>query len=84
MCRQRKARLGGIPFTEHCYRLFWWHEGDVFRLAMSLQNVLDGCTWQSGDAELAHALQRFIHSVTGALFRPGHGRRQQHRTWPVL
>ena len=60
------ARLGGVPFSEHCYRLFWWHEGDVFRLLMSLQNVLDGCTWASSDADLARALQSFIRSVTGA------------------
>ena len=75
--RGRGAHLGGIPLTEHCYRLFWWHEGDVFRLLMSLQNVLDGCTWQSRDAEQAHALRTFVRSVTGA---PGCTHREERCT----
>ena len=33
---------------------------------MSLQNVLDGCTWPSQDAELVQVLQDFIRSVTGS------------------
>ena len=38
----------------------------MFRLLMSLQNVLDGCLWDSSDAELLADLKDFIHHVTGA------------------
>ena len=54
-----------MPPTEHGYRLFWRREGDVFRLLMSLQNVIDGCTWPQQDAPLVHQLAAFIRHVTG-------------------
>ena len=57
--------LPGIPPAERGYRAFWWRKGDVFRLLMSLQNVLDGCTWPRQDARAVQQLQGFIHHVTG-------------------
>ena len=57
--------LPGIPPAERGYRAFWWRKGDVFRLLMSLQNVLDGCTWPRQDERAVQQLQGFIHHVTG-------------------
>ena len=57
--------LPGIPPAERCYRAFWWRKGDVFRLLMSLQNVIDGCTWPQQDEQAVQQLQGFIHHVTG-------------------
>ena len=60
-----KKGLPGIPPAERGYRAFWWRKGDVFRLLMSLQNVLDGCTWPRQDERAVQQLQGFIHHVTG-------------------
>ncbi len=57
--------LPGIPPAERCYRAFWWRKGDVFRLLMSLQNVIDGCTWPKQDERAVQQLQGLIHHVTG-------------------
>jgi hypothetical protein len=55
-----------VPFPERCYRWFWWRKADVFRLFMSLQNVIDGCTWPQHDAKRVQELLGLIHHVTGA------------------
>ena len=57
--------LPGIPPAERCYRAFWWRKGDVFRLLMSLQNVVDGCTWPKQEERAVQQLQGLIHHVTG-------------------
>ena len=57
--------LPGIAPAERCYRAFWWRKGDVFRLLMSLQAVIDGCTWPHQDERAVQQLQGFIHHVTG-------------------
>ena len=62
--------LPGIPAAERGYRAFWWRKGDVFRLLMSLQNVIDGCTWPTQDERAVQQLQGFIHHVTGASSPP--------------
>ena len=59
--------LPGIPPAEQCYRAFWGRKGDVFRLLMSLQNVIDGCTWSQQDERAVQQLQGLIHHVTGQL-----------------
>ena len=58
--------LPDIPLTEKCYRRFWWRKGDVYRLMMSLQNVIDGSTWPKEDKRRVNELVGFIHHVTGA------------------
>ena len=62
--------LPSLPFPELCYRLFWWRKGDVYRLLMSLQNVIDGSTWLRKDARKVHQLIGLIHHVTGASLQP--------------
>lgn len=57
--------LPGIPAAERGYRAFWWRRGDVFRLLMSLQAVIDGCSWPKQDERPVQQLQGFIHHVTG-------------------
>ena len=59
------AGMPPVPFPERCYRWFWWRKADVFRLFMSLQNVIDGCTWPQHDAKRVHELLGLIHHVTG-------------------
>lgn len=59
--------MPGIPLTEHGYRLFWRREGDVFRLLMSLQNVIDGCYWPAHQAVLVQNLAGLIRHVTGVV-----------------
>ena len=59
-----------IPPTEHGYRLFWRREGDVFRLLMSLQNVIDGCCWPQHDKSAVRQLAGLICHVTGAWHLP--------------
>ena len=54
-----------VPVPEQCYRWFWWRKGDVFRLFMSLSNVIDGCTWLQQDAMHVNELIGLIRHVTG-------------------
>ena len=65
-----EKRMPGLPFPERCYRLFWNRKGDVYRLLMSLQNVIDGSTWLRQDARRVHQLIGLIHHVTGASIAP--------------
>ena len=58
--------LPKIPLAEKCYRQFWWRKGDVYRMLMSLQNIIDGSTWPSRDRRRVNELAGFIHHVTGA------------------
>lgn len=71
LCRLRQwmlqKGLPGVPFSEQCYRLFWHRKGDVYRLLMSLQNMIDGSSWLRRDARTVHRLTGLIHHVTGAL-----------------
>lgn len=55
-----------IPVTEKAYRVFWWRKGDVYRMLMSLQNIIDGSTWPKQDAKKVQELVGLIHHVTGA------------------
>ncbi|KAK9814051.1 hypothetical protein WJX73_010626 [Symbiochloris irregularis] len=63
--RDKRVRLPRVPATEVGYRLFWHREGDVFRLLMSLQNVIDGCCWPRAQAPLVRQLAGLIRHVTG-------------------
>ncbi len=58
--------LPKMPLAEKCYRQFWWRKGDVYRMLMSLQNIIDGSTWPSRDRRRVNELAGFIHHVTGA------------------
>jgi hypothetical protein len=61
----RESGMPDIPFTEKCYRLFWWRKGDVYRMLMSLQNIIDGSTWPKEDGKKVQQLVGLIHHVTG-------------------
>ncbi|EIE27044.1 hypothetical protein COCSUDRAFT_34668 [Coccomyxa subellipsoidea C-169] len=61
-----ESGLPKIPLAEKCYRQFWWRKGDVYRLLMSLQNIIDGSTWPKDDKRRVNELIGLIHHVTGA------------------
>lgn len=60
-----ESGLPKMPLAEKCYRQFWWRKGDVYRMLMSLQNIIDGSTWPSQDKRRVHELVGLIHHVTG-------------------
>jgi hypothetical protein len=65
-----ESGLPDIPLAEKCYRRFWWRKGDVYRLLMSLQNVIDGSTWPKEDKRRVNELVGLIHHVTGVPHLP--------------
>ncbi|BDA44507.1 hypothetical protein COCOBI_05-6940 [Coccomyxa sp. Obi] len=60
-----ESGLPKMPLAEKCYRQFWWRKGDVYRMLMSLQNIIDGSTWPAQDKRRVNELVGLIHHVTG-------------------
>ena len=71
VCRKllgpKGRQLPRVPFTEHCYRLFWIGRHDVFRLLMSLCNVIDGRAWLLSEKNQVLLLFDLIKGITGTL-----------------
>lgn len=71
LCRPLQGptgKLSAVPFTEHCYRLFWVHRRDVFRILMSLAVRIDGAIWPQEDAEAVQQLLSLVKQVIGRHF----------------
>lgn len=69
-CRQLRgpdgSKLPGVPLAELSYRLFWVYRHDVYRIMMSLQNVIDGWDWLPQEQAAVEGLQDLVRHITGA------------------